>query len=230
MFNVSNNFVELWQGKYISPDQPVDKDYYSLLSHDEKTKADSFVRFKLQQKYIKTRAVLREILGSHLNCSPQNVIIRAGDYGKPFVADNLVHFNLSHTGNSFVIAISNCTELGVDIEQCVPRKNLSSLVKKCFSNIEADYWTTLPDQQKIEMFFHFWVRKEAFVKAVGRGISLGLNKCIINPEDQNTFLEIPKECGLASNWKIIELPSNNLNVCSLVTTNVDFKVRCFQWV
>jgi 4'-phosphopantetheinyl transferase len=207
----------------------MDKSYYSLLSKEEKTKADSFSRLELQQKYSQTRGILRKILATQLNCHPQKIIIKTGEHGKPFITHNAIHFNLSHTGNRFVIATSNCTVIGVDIEQPIPRKSLPALVKKCFSDVEADYWTSLPDQQKVDMFFRFWVRKEAFVKAIGRGIALGLNQCVINPEDQNTFLDIPMEYGSASHWKITEPFTNNLNVCSVVTKNVDFEMRLLQW-
>ena len=183
---MNSHFVDLWHGEFL-PINSKDKDYWVLLNDEERKKASTFGRQDLQQKYIKTRGIVRKILASYLNAAPQKIKIKTGEYGKPFVSNAEVFFNLSHTGNKFVIAVSNCTEVGVDIEQCKYRKSLSVLVEKCFSNTEITFWNALPEEEKTQMFFHFWVRKEAFVKAVGRGIGVGLNQCSIDPENQKKY-------------------------------------------
>ena len=104
-----------------------------------------------------------------------------------------------------MVAIGWNCRLGVDIEICKQRINLSGLVDKCFAEEEAAYWTQLPEIQKNREFYRFWTRKEAFVKATGHGIALGLNQCVINPENPTEFLRVPDNCGQASAWHVQDI-------------------------
>ena len=214
-------FVDVWHGDLLL-NQPEEQYYWTLLNNDEKQKADKFTRLELQNKYVKTRGVLRKILASYLDKEPECIDIKMGEYGKPYLAEGLVNFNLSHTGNKFVVAVGNVGDMGIDLEQHRNRKNLVGLVKKCFSNEESIYWHSLSEIQKTQMFFRLWVRKEAFVKAVGRGIALGLEHCVVNPESQAYFLNIPEAYGLASDWKIVDIQLEQEDICALVTKNLEF--------
>jgi 4'-phosphopantetheinyl transferase len=221
---VSSLFVDVWHGNILLK-QSEEGYYWSLLNEGEKQKADTFTRSELQKKYVKTRGVLREILAPYLDIEPKCIDIKTGDYGKPYLANNLVNFNLSHTGNKFVLAVGNVGEMGIDLEQARDRMNMSGLVKKCFSDEESVYWHSLPEIQKTDMFFRFWVRKEAFVKAVGRGIALGLEHCNVDLESQAYFLNIPEDYGLASDWRIWDIQLKQEDVCALVTKNLEFDYK-----
>ena len=210
-------FVDIWSGDILS-EQSEEKLYYQYLNATEKQKAGTFARSELQRKYIKTRGVLRKVLAEYLNERPQQVNIKLAEYGKPFV-DQTLFFNLSHSANRFVIAVTNVSEIGVDLEQVRQRKNLQGLVKKCFSALEINYWEGLSEQQKIFAFYQFWVRKEAFVKAIGRGIAVGLDQCVINPEKQTQFLSIPELYGNNADWKIMDISLNKNDICALVVRN-----------
>ena len=226
---MSDGFVEIWHGNILPNDDKWDilseHEYWTFLSDEERQRALKFARLNLQKKFVKTRGVLRLILSSYLDLKPQEIIIKTAEYGKPYLVNNVLNFNLSHTKNQFVIAVSDTGIVGVDIEQCKDRKNISGLVEKCFSKIERDYWNTLSEQQKAIMFYRFWVRKESFVKAVGRGIALGLDQCIINPEKQDYFLKIPSEFGQTSSWKIIDIPIDDNTPCAVVIKNKPFKYK-----
>lgn len=123
-------FVDIWAGDILS-DHSEPQHYYQYLNAIEKQKAETFVRSELQQKYIKTRGVLRKVLSEYLNERPQQINIKLAEYGKPFV-DKSLFFNLSHSANRFVIAVTNVSEIGVDLEQVRQRKNLQGLIKKMF--------------------------------------------------------------------------------------------------
>ena len=231
---MNGHFVDIWYGNIISLENLFDKNllekkqdhpYWSLLSGNERNKASNYNYPELQKKYIKMRALLRIILAPYLQIEPQEIIFKTGKHGKPFLDDANIFFNLSHTGNKFVVAVSNLGEVGVDIEKIRDRKNLSALTKKCFSEEENNYWNSLSKAQQGVMFYHFWVRKEAFVKAVGRGIAMGLNECIVNPVEQTYFLSIPDEYGLSSSWRIIEVLIDQDHSCAVVTKNTEFEYK-----
>ncbi len=226
---MSDGFVDIWHGNILPNDNRWDilseHEYWIFLNDEERQRALKFARLDLQKKFVKTRGVLRQILASYLDLKPQKIIIKTAKYGKPYLTNGTLNFNLSHTGNQFVIAVSNTGDVGIDIEHYKDRKSISGLVKKCFSKVERDYWNDLSEQQKNIMFYRFWVRKESFVKAVGRGIALGLDQCIINPEEQDYFLEIPSEYGQASSWRIIDIPIDDNSPCAVVIKNKPFKYK-----
>lgn len=218
-----NPFLDIWHGN-LEIDESEEQYYLSLLNAQEIEKAKTFSRQEVQKNYIKTRAVLRKILSTYLNILPSKIVINIAKYGKPYIPDCKVCFNLSHSHNKFVVAVSN-SEVGVDVETGRDRKRLPALVEKCFSDRERQYWHALPKEQQTTMFFRFWVRKEAFVKAVGRGIALGLNRCEIDPENQTHFLTIPQKYGSANLWKIMDVTLDEGSICAVVTKDLEIKYR-----
>jgi 4'-phosphopantetheinyl transferase len=190
--------IKLWQGSIaaIEEDYP---HYWCILDPSEQHLASTIKNEQFRKRYVEIHARLRIFLGDVVNAVPGQIRIHKTDYGKPYLVDYPdLAFNLSHTTNKMVVAIADNCDLGVDIEQCKPRANLAGLVDKCFAEVEKSYWQKLSQPHKIKAFYHFWTRKEAFVKATGRGIALGLKQCVINPESQNQFLTIPE-------WMIQEI-------------------------
>lgn len=227
------NFLDVWSGDFVLNNANKwsnDKHYWSVLNEQEKARALTFTRQDLQKKYIKMRAVLKHILSKYMHVNARQVVISTAKYGKPFIeTTHDLHFNVSDKGNRFVIAVSNIDPVGIDIEQERVRQNLPALVKKCFSEKEAQFYFSLPQQQQTSMFYRFWVRKEAYVKAVGRGISLGLKQCVIDPTNHAHFLSLPSSCGLGSDWRIVDVRLNHDDICAVVTKNIDFEWRQIQW-
>ncbi len=224
MIKMKKDFVDIWYGDIVF-DDPNQQTFWHFLSNDEQKKANTFKREDLQKKYIYTRASLRKLLASYIDNQPQDLDIKTGRYGKPYLSEENLYFNLSHTGNRLVIAISNLSNTGIDLEQYKNRKKLSGLVDKCFSKEESAYWYSLPAEKQAEVFYQFWVKKEAFVKAVGKGISMGLHRCAINPENQTRFLSIPADYGLVGNWKIVNINLDKSYACALVVKTQTFKLK-----
>jgi len=220
-------FLDLWQSSLTVDSQPNQADYF-LLSDSERKQAASFRQPKSGYLYVKMRAILRTILADYVKMSPTHINFTKGQYGKPFIVDSKIFFNLSHSANQFALAVSNFPDIGVDIEQYRSRHHLAALVKRCFAEPERYYWENLPEHQKLSKFYQFWVKKEAFVKAVGRGIALGLEQCVINPSQPNEFLMIPSQYGQHKDWKIHEQTFANNTICAVVypnIKNVNFSLR-----
>lgn len=93
-----------------------------------------------------------------------------GENGKPFFPDSDICFSLSHSGVYAVCAVSDC-EVGVDIE--APRANSLKLAKRFFTQSESEAISScdVPDKE----FCRYWVRKEAYIKAIGKGLACPLN-------------------------------------------------------
>ena len=192
--------VSVWQAK-VSADIQHDQRYWKVLDKLEYAQA---VRIKLpllQHRYVEIHGRLRILLGQWLNESPDQLQINRTEQGKPYLKHYPeLCFNLSHTGDHVLFAVTRQAQLGVDIEVCKWRANLAGLVDKCFAEQERVYWSQLPESDQMLAFYRFWTQKEAFVKATGRGIALGLNACAINPLKPSEFLSVPESCGKASDW------------------------------
>jgi 4'-phosphopantetheinyl transferase len=218
---VDNRAISLWQGEITATEADYPH-YWRILDQAEQHQANAFKNEQLRRRYVEIHARLRILLGNAVNANPEQLRIHKAEYGKPYLADYPeLAFNLSHTANKMVVAIAYDCELGVDIELCRARENLAALVDKCFAEEEKSHWQQLPESQQTYAFYRFWTRKEAFVKATGRGIALGLEQCVINPENPKELLRIPKDYGLASGWLMQDVDLGESICGALAAKNKD---------
>jgi len=202
---LNTDTIQIWHGDIAAEDAHY-QSYWRVLDAAEQAHADVIKNDLLRKRYMEVHGRLRNVLAQILNEQPEKIRISKTEHGKPYLADNpQLAFNLSHSASVMVIAVGWSCQLGVDVETCKPRANLAGLVDKCFAEEEAAYWRMLPEHQKTREFYRFWTRKEAFVKATGRGIGLGLSHCVINPENPAEFLRVPASCGQAAVWRVLDL-------------------------
>jgi len=176
----------------------------SILTPDELTRVDRFVTDELRRRALASRAATRLLLAQSTGIGPQSIEFRVGDHGKPFLASpDRPHFNLSHSRDLALLAISQSDEVGIDVEWRDDRPDFEAIAEHCFADSERLAMRILPPSKLRELFYEFWCCKEAYLKAVGTGISGGLKRCevhrmegdlaaIVNPTD-------PKE---SSRWRI----------------------------
>ena len=215
---MNTNIIELWHDT-IAVDDADYPHYWRLLDAAEQAHAERMRTDALRKRYVIVHGRLRRVLSDILNEAPEKIRINKTEHGKPYLADTpeLV-FNLSHSADAMMIAVGKNCRLGVDIEQCKARISLNGLVDKCFGDEEIAYWQQLPDAEKTRQFYRFWTRKEAFVKATGRGIGLGLNRCIVNPENPAEFLTVPEDYAPAAQWHIVDI-SPDQNLCAALVAD-----------
>jgi len=212
--------IEIWHGNINAEDIDY-PNYWRVLDADEQVRAGKFKNDLLRKRYVIVHGRLRKLLAQILNEPPEKISIKTAEHGKPYLVDTPeLAFNLSHSANAMVVAVGWNCQLGVDIELCKPRTSLAGLVDKCFAKEEIAYWNKLSAAQQIAEFYRFWTRKEAFVKATGRGIGLGLNRCVVNPENPTGFLRVPADCGQASMWHVLDIAVGQ-GVCSALVTDKD---------
>lgn len=179
----------------------------------------------MRDRYIATRGLLRQTLAVYLPTDPASLSFAIGPYGKPELVGGGLHFNLSHSADTLLIAVANFADIGIDIEQIKSRSSLLELARRCFSGYELKAWQALPDDQQLESFYRVWTKKEAFVKAVGRGIALGVEQCEVDLQQGGKLLAVPAEYGVAGDWAINELPVDEGACAALVTANCEFSLR-----
>ncbi|HEY8098847.1 MAG TPA: 4'-phosphopantetheinyl transferase superfamily protein [Methylobacter sp.] len=217
---MNSDAIQVWHGTIAAEDADY-QHYWHILDADEQARAGKFKNDFLRKRYVEVHGRLRKLLAQILNEQPEKISIKTAEHGKPYLVDTPeLAFNLSHSADVMVVAVGQNCRLGVDIEFCKPRASLTGLVDKCFADEEIAYWNKLSETQQTTEFYRFWTRKEAFVKATGRGIGLGLNLCVVNPENPAVFLRVPAGCGQTSIWHAQDLDLGQ-GVCSALVADKD---------
>ncbi len=198
--------VDIHMG-HIAAQSDNDARYLTCLSDEEIAKINAIKKAAQRSRLIETRAFLRQHLAHYTGQPAPAIRIERSEHGKPYLTDfPRIQFNLSHSGDSLLLAICKHSPpglmLGVDIEVIRPRVNLPGVVSKCFSIPEQAAWQQLPRHQQLAAFFQSWTAKEAFAKAIGRGLAIGLHHVEIQSEPDYCLANIPAQYGSAEHWQL----------------------------
>ncbi|WP_020482948.1 4'-phosphopantetheinyl transferase family protein [Methylomonas sp. MK1] len=221
---VKQYFVDVWHGDMRVPATALQQ-LTGLLTDDERCKAEVFKSALLRDRYLAVRGLLRQILAGYLDVEPSSLAFETGRYGKPALIGYALHFNLSHSADTLLLAVADFAGIGVDIETFRPRQHLDRLAERCFSHQEYQDWCQLSADARFEVFYRLWTKKEAFVKAVGRGIALGIEQCEFQLEKGGQLLAIPPEYGSANTWLVHELDVDDASRAALVTPACYYDLR-----
>lgn len=205
----------------------------AVLSAEERARAEKFVFPRDQQAYMVARGTLRNILSAHTGFPPETVVFETNQYGKPSLHPNCggewIHFNVAHSGSLALYAIRAAGEVGVDIEQIRPLDDLRAIAASTFSRAEYFDLQSLPQHQYQEAFFNCWTRKEAFIKAIGQGLSYGLQNfdVTLRPDEPARIRHIagasPRE------WSLIDLRPAAGYAAAIAAPGPNLKVRLRWW-
>jgi 4'-phosphopantetheinyl transferase len=171
---IKPNEAHIWWARTDSPEWDL-SNLTSLLSGDEKKRADRF-RFPIhRRRFIIAHGWLRFMLGQYLNVSPDSLKFLQDPKGKPYlVAMNTepgLHFSLSHSHDAALIGILLNRRIGVDIEHIRPLPNMESIADRYFLKSEMNSILNSPANERNRIFFHYWTMKEAYLKATGMGLA-----------------------------------------------------------
>lgn len=169
----------------------VDSDRYdALLSCEERERASQFRFERDRRRYVARRSVLREFVATYMDCDPTRVAFVHNAHGKPALPDCDLHFNLSHSHGIALYAFCRSADVGCDIERRDPKFAAEQIPERFFSRDEVRALRALPQDAQTEAFFNCWTRKEAYVKAVGGGLSIALDNFDVSlaPEEPAALL------------------------------------------
>jgi 4'-phosphopantetheinyl transferase len=201
----------------------------SLLDDDERGRASRIRHKETQRSFVMVRSGLRVWLGRYLSIEPSAIQFVHGDKGKPRLAgtepDHGLVFNVSHSGSCGLIALACDTALGVDVEKFRAMANLDGIAERCFSAGELAYWQTLPLEHRQQAFFALWNFKEAFVKATGEGITLGLHSCVVDLSSQPQLVSIPNGFGKPDEWRLVKIDAGAAHSAGICYRGTKRKLR-----
>lgn len=187
------------------------EEFMAVLSPDEQARAQRFHFERDSQRYIAGRGILRNILAAYLDRQPSELQFTYNSSGKPSLAANSdphgLCFNLSHSHTLAVCALTRNREIGVDVERLRTDFPCEQIAERFFSPPEVSKLRALPDPAKHEAFFNCWTRKEAYIKARGEGLSIGLDRFEVSlaPEEQAALLNVVDDPQEAARWTIEKL-------------------------
>lgn len=204
-----------------------------LLSSDEKARAARF-RFDRDRRYfISARGLLREIISQYLNTLPDRLSFRYGAHGKPYLVrqgNSDLNFNVSHTSDTALIAVARRREVGVDIEHISRDVSVVNLAETVFSSPEKQALSGLGSKDKLRAFFRFWTRKEAYIKADGRGVSLPLELIDVSSEGRVTILDgATRSWHVCERWMLWTIEAGQDHAAALAAEGRDWHPVCRQW-
>jgi 4'-phosphopantetheinyl transferase len=169
----TSDIVHVWRVSI--GDSPV-ASLAALLSEEECARAARFVFDRDRGQFIAVRGWLRRLLGEYLNRSPRDIRFALGSHGKPMLADgdDNLYFNVSHSRDVGLLAFCRGREIGIDVEQADGGAGIDDLARSCFSTTEQESLRLLRGNARVDRFFQLWTAKEAYIKAIGRGLSIPL--------------------------------------------------------
>ena len=179
--------------------------------------------------------MLRTILGHYLKMRPGQLRFRYSYYGKPYLAeeDNRedLRFNLSHSGDLVLIAVTRGRDVGVNIERIRQDVLDEGIAERFFSQLEVATLRSLPADLQAGAFFNCWTRKEAYIKARGEGLSLPLDKFDVSlaPGEPARLLETRIGSEETSDWSMQELAVGAGYAAALVVKGCDRQLKCLRW-
>lgn len=149
--------------------------FWECLSDNEQKQANKYCTKILTDRYIISHALLRYILGYYTKQSPQEIKYATNKYGKPFLQDSNIKFNMSHSKSivSYIIAYDN--NVGIDIEFNDNNLDVMELSKLVLTTKEHILLESLKYDKQRKIFYNLWTKKEALVKAIGEGLSYPIN-------------------------------------------------------
>ena len=226
--------VRIWTAD-LEPGASVIDRLVPLLSADERERAARFHFRRDAMRWIAARSALREILGGCLDADPRALVFAYGDKGKPALAEPAgewdLQFSLAHSAHLAVYAVTVGCPVGVDLERMRPLPDMDRIAERTFSRQECAALRALPATLRPSGFFNCWTRKEAYIKALGAGLSYPLDQFSVSlvPGAPARLESVHNTPAHVHTWTMEALPLPEGFTGAVVVGRTGVRVRCERW-
>jgi 4'-phosphopantetheinyl transferase len=231
---LSSSEVHVWFAKLDPPASHVQQMAQNLIE-DERKRAENFNFKRDRKQFIVCRTALRMILGRYLNIEPSRVQFFYGTHGKPYLeetlGDSTLRFNLAHSQERALYAFTCCREIGVDIEYLRALPDADQIADRFFSANENATLHALPASLRQKAFFNCWTRKEAYIKAIGKGLSQPMDQFEVSlaPGESTRLLKVEGTPEEASRWSLSALTPAPGYVAALAVEGHNWRPTFWQF-
>lgn len=215
--------VQVWRLS-LDEESASDKDDLKLLSQEETERASRLRVGQIRQQFLVGRNWVRRLLGHAMGISPTAVPITVGAYGKPELPaddESRIHFNVAHSRNTVLVALSRLGPVGIDLEYLDRATDVMEVARHSLTDEEISILSAIDDaQSRVHAFFRCWTRKEAVVKADGRGLSLPLTSFEVPlvPACQEFPVAVVNVDGSHSQYYLSDIPFDQGAACAIATS------------
>jgi 4'-phosphopantetheinyl transferase len=229
MASICGSFGEMADGEVhiwwscLDQSQEITQRCYELLTERQRRRIDRYKTAQLRERQIVSDGLLRSLLARYLNDAPADVSLQSTEFGKPFVADckgriNL-QFSVSHSSYLGVYAFAGDKLIGVDVEEMLPSTDWDAAECLYLGGYEREWLSHLPSCERNEISYRLWTIKEAYVKAVGQGLSMSPMRIEIGwgGATDYRFERIDGKIEHGRKWQIISFtPVSNFSAAVVV--------------
>jgi 4'-phosphopantetheinyl transferase len=181
--------------------------FEALLSLDERERYARIGHERTRREFLLARGLARTVLASYTGGAADELRFQADAFGKPMLlaptTDPRLHFNISHSHGVIVCAATLGRQVGVDVEDGSRRVEFLDLAERYFAPLEVAHLHALPEADRRAAFFAIWTLKEAFVKAIGQGLSFALDSFAFEL-DGDRLLRFQPPPSLPGSWRFFQ--------------------------
>ncbi|MBI5302106.1 MAG: 4'-phosphopantetheinyl transferase superfamily protein [Chloroflexi bacterium] len=208
-------------------------DLSALLSRDERARAQAFHFPEHRARFIVAHASVRLILARYTRIAPPDLAFATDVFGKPELIQPtpVLRFNLAHSENLALCAITAHAPIGVDVEFIKPLENRADIAARFFSPREVAALRALPAHQHTRGFFNCWTRKEAYIKAIGKGLSQPLDEFDVTlaPGEPARLLFARDDPFASERWSLFALEPAPGYVGAIAIQARERELRCWRF-
>ena len=209
---------------------------FGLLAEDERRRARRYLFDDDRRRFIACRGRLRRILAGYLGKQPRQVAFQYTGLGKPALDDASnasppLFFNVSHSGELALVAITHEGELGADVERQRSLRDMQGLATRFFSQQESSGLFRMAPEFQPTAFFRIWTRKEAILKATGKGLTYPLHRLTVSfgDDDPPALLSLGDDPDEAGAWTLQHLVPQSDYVAAIATRFHPTRMQYWLW-
>ena len=220
--------VHVWRIALDQDDYTLDR-FRSTLETGELERAGRFHFDKHRRHFIVARGFLRSVVARYLGSQPEALRFEYGAYGKPALGSgHTLRFNLSHSNEVALLAVALDAEIGVDVEHIRADFASEDIARRYFSRTEVEVFNALPPEERVAAFFRCWTRKEAYIKAIGKGFSQALDAFDVTLAPGIAPALLRAEHDDASRWLLTDVEVGEGYAGALIVERPVAEVRFFR--
>jgi 4'-phosphopantetheinyl transferase len=225
--------VHVWRGSLHQSSEVIER-LRVLLSADETARAARFVFETDRHAFVAARGMLRAVLSAYTGLKPEELTFSYDSSGKPDLTskqnpENLA-FNVSHSGEFALIAVTRNRRIGVDIERHRDGVAFSEIADRYFAPGEVSALRALSPGKQREAFFTCWARKEAYIKGLGKGFGVPLRHFEVSIiPDKPAVLLRPAMGHESEQWSLIALDVSPHYSAAVAVDGRPAQVLCLDW-
>ena len=226
--SLPRNEIDVWRFSLSSQ-----KEDRKVLSPDELERLNRIDSTVIREKRIAGRAHLRRILSKYTQTDPSRILFDYGENQKPTLPEYPdLSFNLSHSDNMGLIAVTYARRVGIDLEHIETERPFLRIAERFLTKTENDFINGYPGEERLRAFYRIWTLNDAYLKALGTGLTISSNDFSIVPDNDNDrgrFLQNTKvPDDLTQKWMFETIKADDSYLGALCFEDLDTKTRFWK--